>query len=39
MVGEDIAQRLIVQFHEDEADARAQASDIKGGLGMAITSP
>ena len=39
MVGEDIAQRLIVQFHEDEADARTQAHDMNGGLGTAITSP
>ena len=39
MVGEDIAQRLIVQFHEDEADARTQARDMNGGLGTAITSP
>jgi hypothetical protein len=39
MVGEDIAQRLIIQFHEDEADARAQAREMSGGLGTAITSP
>merc|ERR1711965_1016853 len=32
MVGEDIAQRLIIQFHEDEADARAQAREMSGRL-------
>lgn len=39
MIGPDMAQRLIVRFHEDEATARKQAAEHCMGLGMAITSP
>ena len=38
-VGHAFAERLMVRFFEDEAAARALATELNAGLGRAITSP